>query len=115
MPPAEQPIEVAKFFVKIVIALGPDDYRIDDGSGRSTDDLRQGMDPCIGSDPLAVRNSRIKKFSRDWGIDVDAGNDQRSKEIAFSALIDAEMRLEHFRRMNLLVAEFRLFENFWLQ
>ena len=69
------------------------------------------------SDPIRLLSCipASRNFRATRGIDIDARNDKWPKEIAFSAFIDTEMRLEHFWRMNLLVAEFRLLENFRLQ
>ena len=48
-------------------------------------------------------------------IHVHPRDDQWPEEIALPALVDAEVRLEAFRREDFLVAEFRLAEDFRLQ
>ena len=115
MSPAEQAVEVAELLVKIVVTLRPDRDDIDGGAGCRPDDFRERPDPRIGSDSLAVLDAGIEKRPRHRVIHVNSGNDERTEEIAFPAFIDAEMRLEHFWRMDLLVAELRLFQDFRLE
>ena len=56
-----------------------------------------------------------RKLSRDCAIGKDAGDHERPEEIALAAFVDAEMRLEHFRRMHFLITEPRFAENLRLQ
>ena len=73
--------------------------------------FRERTNPRVRADSFAVLNAGLQKFPRDPAIHVDARDDERSEEIALAAFVDAEMRLEHFRRMHFLVAELRLAQN----
>src|SRR3954447_3908455 len=77
--------------------------------------VRERTNPRVGTDPFAVDNAGIDQLSRDSTIDIHAGDHEWPKKIAFAAFIDAEVRLEHFRRVHLLIAELRFAQNFWLE
>ena len=69
------------------------------------------------SDPMRLLSCMPASMS--WraiaAIHIHAGDDQRPEEIAFAAFIDAEVRLEHFRRMHFFVTKLRFAENFRLE
>ena len=77
--------------------------------------LGERADFRVGADALAVLHAGVDERARDGAIDVHARDHQRAEEIALAALVDAEVRLEFFRREHFLVAQFRLAENFRLQ
>src|SRR6476619_2908893 len=66
---------------------------------------------------VARRTDRnhICRVARDPPIGKHSRNHERSEEIALSAFVDTEMRLEHFRRMHFLIAKPRFAENFGLE
>src|ERR1043166_110605 len=115
MPPTQQAVEVPKLFVEIIVTLRADCNRIANCPWRASDDLRQVADPFIRPNPFTVLDPGVQKLPRDFAIDVNARNHQRAEKISLAALIDPEVRLEHFRRMNFFVTELRLLQNFRLQ
>src|SRR4029077_14697593 len=64
---------------------------------------------------FAVLNPGIDKLTRDSRVDVNARDHQRPEEIAFAAFVDAEVRLEHFRRVHLFIAQFCFAKDFRFQ
>src|SRR3954451_21248943 len=70
------------------------------------------MNLRIGSYALAVLHAQIEQLARALSINEDTGDHQRSEKIAFSAFIDAEMRLEHFGEVDFVVAQPGLAEDF---
>src|ERR1700719_3721890 len=73
------------------------------------------MNTCIRSDSFAVLHPRVDQLSGDHAVHKDAGNNERSEEIAFAAFVDTEVWLEHFRRMNLFVTKLCFAKNLWLE
>ena len=69
----------------------------------------------IRTNSLAVLDSVLEECPRDRAIGVDAGDHQWPEEIALPAFVDPKVRLEHFRRMHLLVTEARFAENLRLE
>ena len=72
-------------------------------------------DFLVGFDVLAVLDAEFHEAPGNAGIDIDAGDDQRAEEVALAALIDAEMRGEPLRVVDLLVAELRFAQHFGLE
>ena len=48
-------------------------------------------------------------------VDINAGDHQGPEKITLAAFVHAEMRFEHFRRVDFFVAQFRFAQNFRLQ
>ena len=115
MPPSQKLIQVAEFFVKLVVLCRTDQNDVIQAHRRFSNRIRQGAYSGIGTDSFAVLNATLHQLARDSAIHVNPGNHQRSEEVAFPAFIHAEMRLEHFRRMNLFVAKLRLAQNLRLE
>ena len=113
--PAEQAVEIAEFFVKIVVAFGSDLHDVERDARRLPNHLGERTDFRVRPDPLAVLDSVFQERPRDRAIGKYAGDHQRPEEIALSAFVDAKMRLEHFRRMHFLITEPRFAENLRLQ
>src|SRR5439155_46835 len=61
--------------------------------------------------PLTVLHPEIEELARAFTIDKDTRDHQRSEKIALPAFVHAKMRLKHFRRMHLFVAEPSFTEN----
>src|SRR5438309_971962 len=76
---------------------------------------RAAEDFRVGADPFTILDSAFQKLPRDFAIGENTGDHERPEKIAFPALIDSKMRLEHLGRMQLLVAEPRDAENLRLQ
>src|SRR3954453_4462637 len=70
------------------------------------------MNLHIGSNALAVLHSQIEQLARALSINENTGDHQRSEKITFSAFIDAEMRLEHLREVDFIVAQPGFAEDF---
>src|ERR1700675_4964804 len=115
MPPAEQTVQVPELLIKLVVPFRTDQHRLDQTAGSFPDSLAQRPNTRVRGNSFAVLNARVQKVARDASIDIHARNHQRSKKIALSAFIHAEMRLEHLRRMYFLVTQFRFTENFRLE
>ena len=64
---------------------------------------------------LAVLDARVAERPGQRGIDIDAGDHQRPKKVPLAAFVDAEVRFEKLWRVDFLVTEFRLTEDFRLQ
>ena len=115
MAPPEQPVKIAKLLVKLAVLRGADQNCFHQTKRTFPNRVRQRANPRIGADPFAVHHAGIEKFASDPTIDIDSGGYQRPEKIAFPALIHAEMRPEHFRRMHFFVAQFRLTQNLRFQ
>src|SRR6266481_9143319 len=113
--PAEQPVKITKLLVKLVVLRRSDQNGFHQTQRSFPNRVRKRANPCVGSDSLAVHHAGIDQFASNPTVDVRSGNHQRPEEIALPALIDTEMRLEHFWGMYFLVAELRFAKNFRLQ
>jgi hypothetical protein len=77
--------------------------------------LSKRADSRVRADSLAVLHSGIEKFAGDSMVDINSRNHQWAKKIALSALIHAEVRLEHFRGVHFFVAQLGFTEDLRLQ
>ncbi len=113
--PAEETVEVGKLFIEVVVSFGSDKYDVEYNPGCLPNRLRQFVDSRVGTDSFAILDPAIDKRARDGEIREYTRDDERSKEVAFAAFIDSEVRLEHFRRVYLFIAETRFAQDLWLQ
>src|SRR5436305_585369 len=97
MAPAEQPIQIAEVLIQLVVLRRADENRFHQALRNFPDRVGQGANPRVGTDSLAIHYAAIEKFARDPAVSVNPGYHQGSEEIAFPALVHAEVRLEHFR------------------
>src|SRR4029453_2221811 len=115
MSPPEQFVQIAELLVKLVVSLRTNQHRLDRTVRTLANGLSKRADPRIRADSLAVLYSGLEKFAGNFMVDINACNHQRSKKIALSALIHAEVRLEHFRRVHFFIAQLCFAENLRLQ
>ena len=59
----------------------------------------------VTSDRLAVLHPRITKMTGKIPVEIDTRDHQRSEKISLAAFINAEVRLELFRRIHLFVTK----------
>jgi len=114
MPPGEQAVDVANFFVQLVVAGRPDDNL---GKGRTTaaDGFCQRPNFGVGCNPLAVLNPQLPKRAGQIRIHINSGNNQRAEKISLARFVDSKMGSEPLWLQNLLVAESHLTQNLRLQ
>ena len=115
MPPTEQPIQIAKLLVQLVVFGRADEDRFHQPLRTLPNRVGQRANSCIGTDSLAVHHARIEEFARDPVVSVNPGYHQRPKEITFPALVHAEMRLEHFGRVHFFIPKLGFAQNFRLE
>jgi hypothetical protein len=113
--PGEEPVEVAKLDVELVVFLGRDD---DDVAAVERDEVLDRVGEIerllVAGDLLAVLHAEIEQAARQVAVDEDARDDQRAEEVALAAFVDAEVGLEHLGVVDLVVAELRLADDFRL-
>src|SRR4029453_5690375 len=115
MAPAEEAVEITKLFVELILAPRPDRTHTRRVPCNPPNFFRERINPRVRADSLAVLHTEIEKLACALPIGKHSRNHERSEEIALSAFVDTEMRLEHFRRMHFLIAKPRFAENFGLE
>src|SRR5438270_8997144 len=105
MSPTEETVDIAEFLIEVVVTCRPDRNHVGSLARNPPDFSGQCMHPYVRSDPLTVLHPEIEELARALIIDEDTLDHQRSKKITLPAFVHAKMRLKHFRRMHLFVAE----------
>src|SRR6266478_2995994 len=111
MSPTEETVEIAEFLIERVVTCRPDRNDVGSLERNPSNFFGQRMNPCVRSDPLTVLHPEIEELARALTIDKDTRDHQRSEKITLPAFVHAKMRLKHFRRMHLFVAEPSFTEN----
>ena len=107
VPPSQQPVQIARLPVKMVVALRPQAHDLICNTRRAPYHFRQRPDLRIGPDCLAVLHPRRDQFPRNLRIRINPRNHQRAEKIPLPALIDPKVRRIHLRLSHLLIAQFR--------
>src|SRR4029077_1721334 len=94
-----------------VVTCRPDRNHIGSFARNPPNFFGQRMNPCVRSDPLTVLHPEIEQLACALTIDKDTRDHQRSEKIALPTFVHSKMRLKHFRRMPLFVAEPSFTEN----
>src|ERR1700751_3100004 len=115
MSPSQEAVEIPETGVHLVVAGGTNRHDIEKSLRFLSDRLCQSTDARVRADLLTVLHARIDQFARNDPVDKNARNHERPEEVALAAFIDTKVRLEHLRRMNFFVTEFRFAQNLRLQ
>ena len=93
MAPCEESVQVADFAVELVVARRCHCH-YPGWNADLADGCRQFADSFVAADCLAVLNAGVAEFAGDFGIHIDAGDDERSEKITLAAFVNAEVWLE---------------------
>jgi len=110
MAPSEETVEVANFFVEGVVTFRGDGDDALRGAGFA-DGCGEGANFLVGGNSFAVGDARVLEGSGQIGIDIDAGDDERTEKVAFAAFVDPEMGFVEFGLEDFFIAKPRLAEN----
>jgi hypothetical protein len=110
MAPCEEAVQVSDFAVEVVVARRGHGH--DAGWNPDlADGGRQFANAFVAADGLAVLNAGVAEFAGDFGVHINAGDDERSEKISLAALVDAEVRFEKFGTLFLFLTKGRLAQN----